>query len=408
VTERLITFAFALGALALFVVLFVQPERGLDRGRDVPRPTTEETRGNGYHAAYAWLRASDVRAESLRERFGALVGQRDLAPHGNVLIVTLPGTAAFWRSETGPLQNWLRDGNTLLVIAALLDEPDWATALGGVNVGDLKVLCGLDFNSVADRAGRASAALSFVRNAPHAYFTGVEEAVAAAAPARHDWLVSVPYDSFMFALARERASGQAVLWTRVLGDGRIVVLGAGSLFTDRALGLAGNARLFANIIGVNLGPRGAVIFDDFHQGLSRAYDPHNFYSDPRLYATGAILIALWFVWVLGATRLRIRVTRIPAPREADLVRASGDFLARVLSADVAARRLFEHFFRRVHRRTASAASPAGAWEFLQASTHVSASDLAQVRRWHTQAFAGERVPLVRLYNLILRIDRQIA
>jgi len=38
---------------------------------------------------------------------------------------------------------------------------------------------------------------------------------------------------------------------------------------------------------------------------------------------------------------------------------------------------------------------------------VSAAELAQLRHWHTQAFAGARVPLVRLYNLIGRISRQI-
>ena len=406
-TDRLVTLACALGALALFVVLFVEPERGLDRRRNVPRPTTEETRGNGYHGAYAWLAASRLRTVSLRERFDALVTRGDLAPAGNVLVVTLPGTEVFRNAETRPLQNWIRAGNTLLVLAALADAPDWATVMGGVSVGDLKVLSGLDFSMGGASEHAALAAATLLPSRAHTYFTGVQRAVAASPHAEEEWTARLPYESFMLALAHERDTGKALLWTRLFGEGRIVVFGLGSLFTDRGLGLADNAQLLANIIGANLGRRGAVVFDDFHQGLSAAYDPEKFYSDPRLYLTGLILLALWFVWVLGATRLRIPVARIAAPREADLVRANGAFLARVLSRDVAARRLFEHFFRRVSLRMPSPSS-AGPWEFLQASTHISAPELAQLRHWHTQAFAGARVPLVRLYNLIRRIDRQIA
>jgi hypothetical protein len=211
----------------------------------------------------------------------------------------------------------------------------------------------------------------------------------------------------MLALAHERDSGKALLWTRLAGNGRIIVCGLGSLFTDNALGLADNAQLLANIIGANLGGAGAVVFDDYHQGLSAAYDPQRFYSDPRLYWTCAILIALWFIWVLGATRLRVPSITIAAPREADLVRANGAFLARVLTPDAAARRLFEDFLRRVAQRRAQSAAQLGTWEYLDASDHVSAAELAQLRHWHTQAFAGARVPLVRLYNLIGRISRQI-
>jgi hypothetical protein len=406
--DRLVTLGCALGALALFIVLFVEPERGLGRSGHVPRPTTEETRGNGYHAAYAWLAASNLRAVSQRERFDALVARRDLAPTGNVLVVTLPGTEIFRIAETRRLQQWIRAGNTLLVLAALADLPDWASAAGGVSVGDLKVLSGLDFNTADDGEHRARAAPTLLPNRPHAYFSGVRSAVAAAPHSEEEWTARLPYESFMLALAHERDDGRALLWTRLAGDGRIVVCGLGSLFTDNALGLADNAQLLANIMGANLAVSGAVVFDDYHQGLSAVYDPQKFYSDPRLYLTGVVLLALWFLWVLGATRLRVPVVAVAAPREADLVRANGAFLARVLPHDVAARRLFEDFLRRLTLRIPQGARNAGPWEYLNASAHVSASELAQLRRWHTQACAGARVPFVRLYNLIRRIDRQIA
>ena len=53
--DRFVTLACALGALALFIVLFVEPERGVGPRADVPRPTTEESGGNGYRAAYATI-----------------------------------------------------------------------------------------------------------------------------------------------------------------------------------------------------------------------------------------------------------------------------------------------------------------------------------------------------------------
>jgi len=61
--------------------------------------------------------------------------------------------------------------------------------------------------------------------------------------------------------------------------------------------------------------------------LGANYDPAKFYRDPRLHMTIGIGAALWLAWVLGATRLRVPVTRAPVPREAELVRATGGFLA---------------------------------------------------------------------------------
>lgn len=406
-TDRLTTLAAALGALALFLVLFVHGESGFDRGRNVPRPTTAELGGTGYGAASLWLRACRLPVLSLRENFATLPKRRDLAPRGNVLVVTLPATETYRSAELRRLQEWIAGGNTLLVFAALADSPDWATAVGGGNFADLRVLSGLDFTNVLPREPHVRKVATILPIRAHPYFTAVMSARAASQPAQQNWNARIPADGFMLVLARERDTGQALLWTRLRGDGRIVVSGLASLFTDKALPLADNAKLFANIIAVNLGPRGTVIFDDFHQGLSITYDPQKFYHDPRLYLTGAILLALWFIWVLGATRLRVPVTRLAAPREADLVRANAGFLARVLPRDLAARRLFEHFFRRLGKRMPSAQTQQP-WEYLQASPRLQAADVALLQRWHGAAWAGRRVPLVRLYNLILRIERQMS
>jgi hypothetical protein len=408
VTERLITFACALGALALFLVLFVNPGGGVDARAQVPRPTTAEHGGDGYHAAYTWLIASRLRTVSLRERFDALAAARDFAATGNVLVVTLPAKEVFRIQETRALQKWIQAGNTLMVLAALSDSPYWAQAQGGVNVGDLKVLTGLDFTLAGASAPSGAENITLQPNRAHAYFESVGPVIGAAARSQEAGVARLPYDSFVLVLAHEEGSGNALLWSRILGKGRIIVSGVGSLFTDNALGNPGNGELLANIIGANLGRHGAVIFDDFHQGLAAAYDPEKFYADPRLYLTGAILLALWFVWVLGATRLRVPVVRTAAPREADLVRANGGFLARVLPRDAAARALVAHFLRRVRARMPQARGTLEPWEYLEASSRIAAPDLAQLRGWDAQARAGRRVPLLALYNLILRIEGQVA
>jgi hypothetical protein len=447
--ERFVTLACALGALLLFVTIFMRSEGGLDSRHDVPRPTTEDRRGNGYRAAMTWLDEEHVRTISLRQRFDKLAERPALPPSGNVLIVTLPATTGFKTEEFRPLDRWVRAGNTLVVLAALSDNPDWAFALGGLASGDLNLLTGLEFETVKSREHRlldpgrpakrrpalpsaadgengggsnlgeriAAAARAFaepqraalVPNRPHAYFSGVREAVALSDYPRQAWTVKVPYEGFVLSLAHERDTGEGVLWTRPLGDGRIIVSGFGSLFTNRVVGLADNGRLLANIVGANLGPDGAVVFDDVHQGLGGTYDPEKFYKDPRLYYTVGILALLWLSWVLGSTRLRMPLTRDAIPREAELVRATGGFLARVLRPDAGARRLFEHFFRRVSERAAFGRDSGGPpWEFLERQPRVSPADVKQLRDWYAAASASRRVPLARLHNLIVRIDRQLA
>jgi hypothetical protein len=171
----------------------------------------------------------------------------------------------------------------------------------------------------------------------------------------------------------------------------------------------GNARLLANIVAATVRPKGAVLFDDEHQGLAAAYDPAKFYNDPRLYGTIGVLAAVWLIWVLGGTRLRLPATRMPAPREAELVRATGGFLARVLGPPAAARRLFEHFFRRLAARTHRGAQGEGLpWEWLEHHPRLRRADVQQLREWYAQAYSDRRVPLTRLHNLIVRTERQLA
>jgi hypothetical protein len=447
--ERLITLVCALGALALFAVMFLKREGPLGGRFDVPSPITSERRGSGYHAAMTWLEGEGVRSLSLRDRYDTLAQRDDLPKQGNLLIVTLPARAGFKTAEFLPLDRWIRAGNTLLVMAALSDNPDWVVEFGGYAWGDISLLTGLEFETIeardtrlARRARPAAAAASggapaaaatagstdpsvvrkrdsfrafaepertvLIANRPHAYFEGVSNVVALSDYPRNVWTPKVPYEGFVLSLAHEQENREGALWTRPLGQGRIIVSGFGTLFTNRAIGLGDNARLLANIVAANVGTKGAVLFDDAHQGLGASYDPDKFYSDRRLYITIGVLLALWLVWVLGSTHLRLPPVRRPTPREVELIRAAGGFLSRALPAHAAARQLLENFFRRVSTRAGIPYGGSAPWDLLERNTRIPGADLDQLRRWHADALARRRVPLRSLHNLILRIDRQMA
>jgi uncharacterized protein DUF4350 len=443
VKERLITLALAIGALLLFVAMFIKREGALGARNEVPRPTTAERRGNGYHAAVSWLEAEGLREISLRDRFDTLAKREDLPKSGNLLIVTLPASNGFNTWEFIPLDRWIRAGNTLLIVAALSDNPDWGFANGGFASGDLNLLTGLEFETAKKRDTRISQRArpagpkgpsdaadetddsrtrvadafrlfqepqrsTLVPNRPHAYFNGVQKVIALSDYPQQMWTVKVPYEGFVLSLAHEQEHGEGVLWTRPLGQGRIIVSGFGSIFTNRAIGLGDNAKLLANIVGVTVGEHGAVLFDDLHQGLGAAYDPDKFYRDKRLYITLGVLVALWLIWVLGSTRLRAPVPSVSTPREADLIRAAGGFFARALPSHAGARRLLDNFFRQLSARAGGRRDDSVPWDILERSPRVAAADVEQLRRWYAEAHSSRRVPLTELQNLIVRIDRQLA
>lgn len=398
--QRVLMLVAALGALALSVTLLLRSESGIAVSRDAPRPTSEEAGPNGYRAAFAWLTGSGIKAQSLRVRFDQgleelSLSSQGLPPQGNLLIVSLPVVTAFRAEEFASLTRWLRTGNTLLVAAALADSPDWAGNLSELVSGDLSYLTGLQVKPGGE--SRTADHVVLVANRPHAYFTGVRQLALASQTPLSSLTMRIPTDGIVLALAHDANTGGGLLWTRSAGQGRIVVTALGSLFTDGQLGEADNARLFANIVAANVLPGGIVLFDDLHQGLTAGYDPAKFYKDRRLYVTLAILVAVWLSWVLGATALVRTVPRGPAPDEIGLVRATGGFLARVVSPAAAAVRMAELFVQRV-----------GGWDALARHPRLAQPDLRQLRTWYAAARAERRVPLVRLHNLIVKIEGQLS
>jgi hypothetical protein len=90
---------------------------------------------------------------SFRDRYTQL-GEDGLASRGNLLILSLPGIEGFHNDEFGALDKWVRRGNTLLINAALVDQPGWAAGRASGTIVDIESLTALEFESKEAREAR--------------------------------------------------------------------------------------------------------------------------------------------------------------------------------------------------------------------------------------------------------------
>jgi len=446
--ERGIAFLLALAALAAFYGLWLRPAPSLDADADSARPTSTERRGNGYAGLTEWLERAGVQVRSWRERYTALK-DLDVPPRGNLLVLTLPGVEMFRSEEFAALDQWVRRGNTLLINAALLDQPGWAAGHESGVVTEVESLTSIEFETrqvrdarlddtplsqrvrdadardakdrdedeeVKPDEGRSTRSydvpeeIVLQATGPHALLANVHKLGLETDYEPQDWSLRMPYDNFVLTLART-ANGEGAFFEQRLGAGRILLSAGGTLFTNRALGNDDNARLFANIVSVAVARDGVVLFDDLRQGLSASYDPARFYRDSRLYTTVLILLALWLVWVLGSTRLRAPVMTTHDPSEAELVRRTGHLVARTVAPWHTALALFDHFFASVSVASRAPARaeerPGEAWQWLERHAAILPQELDQLKGWYADAHAGRKVPLAPLQNLLDKLERQL-
>ena len=439
--ERLLTFGLAIAAFAAFYALWLSPSPTFDPDSDAARPTTAERRGNGYAGLYAWLARSKVPARSFRERYTALP-DIDLPATGNLLVLSLPGIEVFHNDEFGALDKWVRRGNTLLINAALLDQPGWAAGRASGTIVDIESLTALEFESkearearlddtpLAQRVREADARHSkkgddsdedaddldevqplknletpekipLTATGPHVLLAGVKQLALETDYQPDEWSVRMPYDNFVLTLARSK-NGEGAFFEQRLGAGRILLVSGGTLFTNRALGNDDNARLFSNIVAASVARGGAVLFDDLRQGLSASYDPARFYKDPRLLKTLLIVLATWLVWVLGSTRLRAPAIARHDPSEAELLRRAGDLVARTVAPHLTAQRMFDQFFATLARN-----DRAEAWNWLERHAAVLPQELDQLKAWYADAHHQRNIALVPLKNLLDTLEKRL-
>lgn len=415
-TERLRTLWLAAAALAGFLAMFMSGSQPTELDA-IKRPTSLERGGNGLYAAAQWLRRSGHRVVSWREHYGALTRAGNGAG-GEMLVVALPGAVGVETAELAALDRWLRAGNTLLVLAAFADAPDWAG--NDEVIFDVAAVSGLEFEP---RAGRRAASAgdvpapsrpvwlrsrdqTAVGAGDHALLRGVRQLQTHSDREPQAWRLKLPYGTFALELAREPPAGHGVLWMRRLGAGRIILSGYGSLLTNRHLGDADNARLLSNIVAQYVAPGARVYFDDGRQGLAADYDPQRFYADPRLHWSVAIVFVVWLVWVLGSTRLRASVAPSP-PGQAELLRSVAGFLARAVPESAAGRRLLQLFAHRLQRRGAPGRDLQATLRWLEGRAGIDPRDLALLRANEAALSRRARVSLRELHNLLVRIQGQL-
>jgi hypothetical protein len=459
--ERGITFLLAIAALLAFYGLWLRPEPSLDPDANIARPTTAERRGNGYAALYEWLQRAGVGVRSLRNRYVELP-DLDVPPRGNLLILSLPAVEVFHTDELSALDLWIRRGNTLLINAALLDQPAWAARRSAGAVVEIEALTSIEFETRKAREARLDETplshrvrqaderdarrkgdddeenedgeeeglengeeelelkshelldtpekILLTATGPHVLLTGVQSLALETDYEAEDWSLRMPYDNFVLTLART-AGGEGALFEQRVGEGRVLLSAGGSLFTNRALGNADNSQLFANIVGARMARDGVVLFDDLRQGLSASYDPARFYDDARLYKTLFIVLGLWLVWVLGSTRLRAPAIVTHDPSEAALVQHAGGLIARTVSPAHTALRLFDLFFAgvaRAARRTGNNAPERNdQWQWLERHGAVLPQELDQLKAWYADAHSTRKLPLVPLQNLLDTLEKRL-
>ena len=424
----------------------------MDPDADAARPTTAERRGNGYAGLFEWLRSSGVEVRSFRERYSGLA-EIDAPSRGNLLILSLPAVEIFHSDEFGALDRWVRRGNTLLVNAALLDQPGWAARRSSGAVVEIESLTSIEFETRKAREARlddtplsqrvreadARAAkkdadddeeeepgddeqealgaalevpekIALTATGPHALLRNVSTLELETDYKAQEWSLRMPYDNFVLTLARD-PNGEGALFEQRVGDGSVLLCAGGSLFTNRALGNVDNAQLFANIVSTRVAKNGVVLFDDLRQGLSASYDPARFYRDPRLFKTLFIVLGLWLVWVLGSTRLRAPAIVSHDPSEAELVRRAGGLIARSVAPHHTALALFDHFFAgvaRAARRTGNAGAERGElWQWLERHAAIRPQELDRLKTWYADAHAERKIPLVPLQNLLDLLESRL-
>jgi hypothetical protein len=435
VKDRLTTLGLAAGALVLFYVFFV-PKPAAEPP-DAALPLSTEAGHDGYQAAWRWLKRQGVPVAALHEPYTRLSSLTESAPRGNLLLTTLPHRVPARNDELNALDAWVSRGNTLLVMAALDDQPRWAIAASAGLLRTVRRMTRLNFEVDEDRPAAAAAgaaaqgdaapgraksrtqrALNAVQalldpqpliitpRGAHPLFTGVQSILAVSEFPASRWHAT-PMDARVVLEIGERpvtgAQGATVapaIWLERQGDGQVLVFAVATPFSSGVIAEKDNARLLSNIIAWSRGPGGSVIFDDDHQGAASYYDAKAFFRDPRLHRTLLWILVLWLLFVLGSQRMRPAADAWNRADITSFIAVTGGFFASSLTPAAAGAQLFHNFFNLVRRSLHLPEDGLPVWEWLGADARVRRPQLGELRRLYERTHAGKSVDLVQLHNLL--------
>ena len=413
--SRLVTLAGALLALVIIYGLFFN-----DQEAPPPtRPTTIESGSNGMLAVFEWLGDQGVEVVSLRERFDELKDMDDLPASGNVLLVTLPYLRPPRDKELEELSLWLEQGNTLLVSAALNDTPDWTVGSYGDFIDDLADLTGIWFTAIpGDPESNDPALVRLHDNGPgseiyavtprgsHPLTAGITRLAGESDESSSAWESTASAAILVFELATLDPTGSGMIWQRTQGDGQIIVVGSGSMFTNRAIARADNRQFIANLVRLHLGERGRFLFDDVHHGVSVLYDPEAFFADDRLRDTIWFVIGFWLLYIVGSSnRLLNPKPASGGPRQTDFVDAIASFISKHSAKKDTGLWLYRSWFNDVRRRHYLPLDGQPVWDELDGLRTFDPGLLAQLKAQYARLTDGSAVDPATVHNTICRARR---
>jgi hypothetical protein len=325
-----------------------------------------------------------------------------------LLIVSMPQRVPMRTAEVAALESWVERGNTLLIMAALVDTPGWILSPDSLLKEHIEHLTGLQTQGSAtpklDLKALLADRLDIAPRGNHPLTAGVRHVTAVSRfPLRYAQLRG-RNDTMPLELASRTDDGDSALWLVRRGAGQIVLSAVASPFSNGAVALADNAQLLANIVAWGRAAGGTVVFDDAHQGATDYYDGKAFFADSRLHRTLGWIVLLWLALVLGALPLRA-VHRTWQPiDETAYVEASARYFAAVVPPSAAAQRLIESFLRGLHGVTHPVDEPP-LWEHFDSDPRVPAAQRRALHTLYEKACAGKRIDLTRLQNLLGKLRR---
>ena len=421
--ERLITLGLALGALVMVYVLFLPKPMSPDAA--AARPLSTESRPDGYQVIWRWLQSNHINIAAWRDRYDQLAGRFGQAQGGNVLIVTLPYETAVSPREMKSLHEWIRDGNTLLVTAALNDTPVWASTVSSDLVDEVWRLAGMAVNVIQSNGPHdkrdnaqelrnavvemmADRTSTIVSRGAHPLMQGVHSVKITSALPSSRWQLTQTNGIGVLNVANFEGSDEGVVWLRREGAGQIILIAYAGVFSNGNITAADNGQLLSNVLAWSLRKGGTVLFDDAHQGAVNYYDAKAFFADPRLHRTLGWLVLLWLVFVLGIQRLRTHPLDWRPIDITAFIGISGEFLAGATTPVATASRLMANFFNSIRRRLNLREDGTPEWDWLAAQPKVDSAEVKSLAGWHARVQAGKAVDLMKLLALLRQLQEKIA
>ena len=430
--ERAITLLGAAIAFYLvYVLLFPHPA---PFQKQLSLPTTEDRGKYGLMALKTWLDNNGIATLALRDRYHALYDNPELPAQGNLLISSLPHRLEMRQWESEQLTTWLSQGNSILLLTAMSDWPEWAQRHRSNSVNQMLSLLGVrmyqqssdDSSEQEDNQEQQSKpSLKEVienqlspKETPRPLVSAGQHAVThSIKQVDVTWLES---EGLNWHLAPRRGKRSALivlhdqqtltpaLWQIRVGQGIAWVTRHADMFANKSLGNADNARLVANIIDYSVNHDGVVIFDDTHQGLTAMYDPEAFFDDSRLHHTLWFILALWLIYLLGHTnRIQSVYKRLTPQLLVEHVKAFGGLFARRLHSSAVAQRMFLYFFNDIRAVYGLPRNGKPVWDVLRENPNVNSQSLERVKHLHQRTENNYRVNLTKLSRYINEIRKQL-